>query len=225
MSTPESAHLMPKRPPRRRAVQRRAVDTIDAVIEETIRVLESEGESAVRIANISAVTGVSYGAIYHHFRDRDGLIRAAQFARLRHQPRSFTAPMAQAFDQIETQAADSMVLVDIMRDIARTITDPQRQAIRLVRINVLAAAESRPELRTAVMELERRIMEDVRQLVVRAQGLGVVSPDLDPLAVATFLESIAFGVVLQEYFGETPDPEALAEVVFRAFVSLVQGRP
>lgn len=203
-------------------MQRRAVDTIDAVIEETIRVIETEGEVAVRIANISAATGVSYGAIYHHFQDRDGLIRAAQFARLRSQPRLFTSPLADAFDQIEQGSGDVAALIESIRQIARAIVDPERQQVRLARISVLAAAQSRPELHEAVVDLERRIMVEVRDLVARAQHLGVVSSDLDPLAVATYLEAVAFGVVLQAFFGEVPDAEALADVVFRSFASLVQ---
>lgn len=223
MSTPDPDHLLPRRLPRQRAVQQRAVETIDAVIDETIRVLEADGENAVRIANISAATGVSYGAIYHHFQDRDGLIRAAQFARLRSQPRLFTTPLAGAFDAIEEGTGDVAGLVESIRNIARAIVDPERQEVRLVRISVLAAAQTRPELHEAVMDLERRIMVEVRDLVARAQGLGIVSRDLDPLAVATYLESVAFGVVLQEFFGEVPDAEALAEVVFRSFTSLVQS--
>ena len=223
MSAVEPDHLLPRRPPRQRAVQQRAVDTIDAVIDETIRVLETEGENAVRIANISAATGVSYGAIYHHFHDRDGLIRAAQFARLRDQPRLFTSPLADAFDDIAHGGGDVSGVIESIRNIARAIVNPDRQEVRLVRISVLAAAQTRPELHEAVVDLERRIMVEVRDLVTRAQHMGLVSRDLDPLAVATYLEAVAFGVVLQEFFGEVPDAEALAEVVFRSFTSLVQS--
>ena len=223
MSAVEPDHLLPRRPPRQRAVQQRAVDTIDAVIDETIRVLETEGENAVRIANISAATGVSYGAIYHHFHDRDGLIRAAQFARLRDQPRLFTSPLADAFDDIAHGGGDVSGVIESIRNIARAIVNPDRQEVRLVRISVLAAAQTRPELHEAVVDLERRIMVEVRDLVTRAQHMGLVSRDLDPLAVATYLEAVAFGVVLQEFFGEVPDAVALAEVVFRSFTSLVQS--
>jgi AcrR family transcriptional regulator len=218
----EPEHLLPKRAPRQRAVQQRALDTIEAAIAETIRVIETEGEKAVRIADISAATGMSYGALYHHFGDRDGLIRAAQFARLRDQPRLFTGPLADAFDAIEDGQGDVTALIERIRSIARIIVDPARQKVRLVRISVLASSETRPDLRQAVVDLEQRIMIEVRDLVTRAQQLGLVSRQLDPLAVATFLEAVAFGVVLQEYFEQQPDAEAVAEVVFRAFASLVQ---
>jgi AcrR family transcriptional regulator len=218
----EPDHLLPKRPPRLRAVQQRAVETIDVVIDETVRVIETEGENAVRIATISAATGVSYGAIYHHFHDRDGLIQAAQFARLRSQPELFTEPLADSFDRIEAGQGDVNDLIESIRAVCRAIVNPDRQNVRLVRISVLAAAQTRPELRDAVVDLHRPVMLEVRGLVTRAQAMGLAARDLDPLAVTTFLEAVAFGVVLQEYFGEQPDPEALVEVVFRSFMALVQ---
>ena len=79
-------HLLPSRAPRQRARQNRAIEKIDALIEATVRVLETEGEAGVRVAAICDRVGVSYGSVYHHFGDREGLIRAAQFARLRAQP-------------------------------------------------------------------------------------------------------------------------------------------
>lgn len=218
----EPEHLLPKRPPRLRAVQQRAVETIDAVIDETVRVIETDGESAVRIASISAATGVSYGAIYHHFQDRDGLIQAAQFERLRSQPELFTGPLADSFDRIETGKGDLTDLIDSVRAICRAIVDPARQNVRLVRISVLAAAQTRPELHDAVVDLHRPVMLEVRTLITRAQDMNLVARDLDPFAVTTFLEAVAFGVVLQEYFGEQPDHEALVDVLFRSFIALVQ---
>ena len=57
--------------------QVRARETVSLVVEAARRALKTAGESAVRIQEISSQTGVSIGSIYHHFGDREGLIRAA----------------------------------------------------------------------------------------------------------------------------------------------------
>ena len=88
--TDDIEHLLPDRGPRQRARQQRAIEKIDAVVEAAMAALEREGESGVRIAEICDVTGVSYGTVYHHFGDRAGLIRAAQFKRLVGQPGDLT---------------------------------------------------------------------------------------------------------------------------------------
>ena len=93
--------LMPHRPLRQRAEQQRAQETVRLIIDATIARLQTQGEAGVNIKEISAETGVSYGAIYHHFKDRDGLIHAAQFERLRHQPGGDIVALGQALDSAE----------------------------------------------------------------------------------------------------------------------------
>ena len=57
--------------------QDRAKETVAVVIEATAKTIRHSGEASVRVQDISKATGVSIGSIYHHFGDRDGLIRAA----------------------------------------------------------------------------------------------------------------------------------------------------
>ncbi|NDI01200.1 MAG: TetR/AcrR family transcriptional regulator [Actinobacteria bacterium] len=71
---------------RQRMPQERATTTARIVLEAAIDHIEHGGEQSVRISDISRSTGVSYGSVYHHFGDRNGLIRAAQLERLRRQP-------------------------------------------------------------------------------------------------------------------------------------------
>ena len=56
--------------------QARAQNTIDAVLAAAHEAIKEGGEAAVRVQDISEKTKVSIGSIYHHFGDRDGLIRA-----------------------------------------------------------------------------------------------------------------------------------------------------
>lgn len=213
-------HLLPERPPRQRAPQRRALDKIDAVVEAAVRVVEAEGETAVRIADISAETGVSYGTIYHHFGDRDGLIRAAQFARLRSQPAQDLDALAAALDR-HASGTGGGDFVEAILQISRAIADGSRRDVRMMRTSVLAAAQGRPELFGAVQELETKILDDLAELVRRAQQAGIADPDLDPHAAAIYLEAIAYGIVLREYCDRPHDPEALAQVIFRGFAALL----
>jgi hypothetical protein len=127
---------MPTRAPRQRAEQQRALDTINVVILATVKRLEDGGEAAVNIKDLSAETGVSYGAIYHHFKDRDGLIRAAQFERLRQQPGGDIVALGAALD---TQG-DLVDFVLAIRAIAMSIADPQRAKVRLVRSSVISSS-------------------------------------------------------------------------------------
>ena len=215
MSAPERP--MPARAPRQRAEQQRALDTINVVILATIKRLENGGEAAVNIKDLSAETGVSYGAIYHHFKDRDGLIRAAQFERLRQQPGGDIVALGAALD---TQG-DLVDFVLAIRAIAMSIADPQRAKVRLVRSSVISSSLNNPELRAALTELESGVMVELAALVAKAQELGIADPTLDPKAVAVFIEALSYGIVLMEFMEDPPTPDAVAELLFRGFTALL----
>ena len=215
MSAPERP--MPARAPRQRAEQQRALDTINVVILATVKRLEVGGEAAVNIKDLSAETGVSYGAIYHHFKDRDGLIRAAQFERLRQQPGGDIVALGAALD---TQG-DLVDFVLAIRAIAMSIADPQRAKVRLVRSSVISSSLNNPELRAALTELESGVMVELAALVAKAQELGIADPTLDPKAVAVFIEALSYGIVLMEFMEDPPTPDAVAELLFRGFTALM----
>ena len=218
--TDQNNHLLPERGPRVRARQQRAIDKIDALIEATAAALEREGEAGVRIAEICDVTGVAYGTVYHHFGDRNGLIRAAQFARLRDQPGQDIAAFANALDGDDPTANFVTQLLDICRGLA----DPARGPVRLVRTSVLTTAQHDPEFLPAVTELETQVMADLVATIDRAKTEGIADSSLDSLALASYIAAVAYGLVLLEFNEHRPDQDHLAEVILRGLAAFMPQR-
>jgi AcrR family transcriptional regulator len=208
-------HLLPVRAPRQRARQSRAIEKIDALVEATVRVLETEGEAGVRVADICDQVGVSYGSVYHHFGDREGLIRAAQFARLQAQPGQDIASFASALD------GDTSRFVDSLMDICRSIASAERGPVREVRTSVLASTHGRPELRGPVDELETKVMDDLEAVVIQAQELGIADPAVDARALAAYLAAVSYGLVLLEHVERRPSEDDLASVILRGFAAFM----
>jgi AcrR family transcriptional regulator len=68
--------LVSRKPPRRRAKQERARQTIAVVLEAAARVLQREGYAGATTNRIAEVAGVSVGTIYQYFADKDQLFDA-----------------------------------------------------------------------------------------------------------------------------------------------------
>lgn len=213
--------LLPKRPPRRRAVQDRAVRSVQAAIDATVELLETRGEAGVRIADIAQRSGLSHGAIYHHFGDRDGLIQAAQFARLSNQP----AADIRALREAAEAATSREEFLDLIGLIAVAIASPDRAQVRLVRASVITAASHRPELEMALRQLESEIAEDLIEVLELAAERGWLAPDIDPVAAAAVLEAISFGLILQEFIERSPDEQSLASTLGFIFASMAGSGP
>ena len=216
VSIPE--RLIPAKENRQRSEQDRALKKIDLVLEATIEKLKIGGESGVNIKDIATETGVSYGAIYHHFKDRDGLIRAAQFERLRNQPGMDLAALGDALDN----PGDLVDFVEHIQAIADAIVDPERVKVRLVRSSVITSSMSHPELRDAFTALETSVVDELHGLIARAQELGIADPNMDPRAAAVYLEALSYGIVLMEFMENPPYREALSAMLFRGFAALLK---
>jgi AcrR family transcriptional regulator len=66
----------PSRTGRRRPTQRRAVATVDAVLDAVIRLLKREGFGALTTNRIAEVAGVSIGSVYQYFADKSAIFAA-----------------------------------------------------------------------------------------------------------------------------------------------------
>jgi AcrR family transcriptional regulator len=61
---------------RRRPTQRRAIQTVDAVLDAVLRILKREGFDAVSTNRIAEVAGVSIGSLYQYFPDKRAIFVA-----------------------------------------------------------------------------------------------------------------------------------------------------
>lgn len=67
-----------KMPPRKKPQQARAQQTVNAILEATIQVLEREGPEAATTTRIAEVAGVSVGTLYQYFSHRDAIFDTLQ---------------------------------------------------------------------------------------------------------------------------------------------------
>ncbi len=61
---------------RRRPKQRRARQTVDAVLDAVVRVLKREGFAAITTNRVAEVAGVSIGSLYQYFPDKHAIFEA-----------------------------------------------------------------------------------------------------------------------------------------------------
>ena len=65
-----------RRSVRRRPRQRRAVETVDAILDAVVRLLKRESFTALTTNRIAETAGVSIGSVYQYFSDKSAIFRA-----------------------------------------------------------------------------------------------------------------------------------------------------
>ena len=173
---------------------------LDAVAER----LMTADESLIRIPEICEATGVNYGSVYHHFGSREGVIDAAY--------NMIFSKLVEEDMAIIREATDSVVTLEeyiaaILPIVATMNSGPERTARRALRVRIVSAAMTRPELHTLIGETQSRLTEEWRRLIFLAQDRQWLRDDVPATFLAAFLQIIVFGRALDDT-SHTPLDEA-----------------
>jgi len=207
----------PGRPARGGDARQRARGTRDRVIDVVLELLEEGGEAAVRIDEVRDRSGVSIGSIYHHFRDRDGLIAAAQ---VRRYARYAEAEIA-ALSDIVQRSRDVAQFRRSIRHLTLHAGSEVRTAERWARVAVLGSTVGRPELEAEVRAIQTRLTDEFQARVSQGQARGFFRSDLDARAVALFVEAYSLGYVLNDLDAHAVPEKAWEQVVWSVLDALI----
>jgi len=199
--------------------QARAEPTVQALVDATIDMLEERGEAGLRIDELLEVTGVSRGSLYHHFGGREGLIDAAmvvQFGRL-------VSTDLDRLDSALLAAATPEEMLENLRAVTTEVQQPERAIGRLRRAAIIGTSATRPRLAAALADEQQRLTDRFEELVTELQRRGWVRDDLDPRAIAVFVQAFTIGQMLTE-IDNKPVPtdrwlEVVSTVIFDALIT------
>lgn len=193
--------------------QNRAVETIDLVISETNKAIQAGGESAVRIQEISKTTKVSIGSIYHHFGDRDGLIRAAYVQTFRKSIQS-DIDRVRAFMQRMHSAKD---IADHHEQMLNFLNQHFEQFPARDQANTIGSTTGRPLLREALIEVQNELTDGLTEVMQLLKDRDMLKDHLKPRAVAVMLLGMLHGRVIAEFDNNPVDNQAWNGALLTAF--------
>jgi AcrR family transcriptional regulator len=180
------------------AKQDRSRATRARLLETTVRCLSEHGFPATTVGFVAAEAGISRGAVQHHFRTREDLIVAA----------------------LEHMFAERVALLDALPDpdgdgpervhtVVAGLVDAIGGELFRAALQVWTVASADPELRAAVLPLERHFARGVHRRAVRLLRADDGDPEVRALIQATL--DMARGLALAGIL--TDDSRRRARVV------------
>lgn len=168
---------------------------MQAVLDAVAERLMAGDELLIRIPEICEATGVNYGSVYHHFGSREGVIDAAYnmiFSRLVEED-------IRTFRQVNETVESLEEFIGVMQPIVSKLSSgPERKARRAMRIRIVAAASTRPNLRALIGETQARLNADIAQLTAFAQQKGWLRDDISARALSVLFQILVFGRALDD---------------------------
>ena len=157
--------------------------------------------------------------MYHHFKNRAALVTAA-YAEWYKRCQDLEVPIDQLMAMVNNQE-------EYERAVRASVTwsyQPERIAARGVRLSVIGAAQTNPELAKAVNQINRSFLTSLAQATEYAQTKGWVRSDLDSMATAYWLHGQINGRVVAEMDEGCIDLAKWDEISFDAIFSLIRPR-
>ncbi|MCX6429787.1 MAG: TetR/AcrR family transcriptional regulator [Actinobacteria bacterium] len=190
------------------------------LIATTVKLLNERALTEIRSDEVLEISGVSKGSLYHHFNDFSDLINTALVAR-------FAEEVDFNIELIANTLARATSKEELFQGLAQvTIATqkPESRSIRFERARVLALSEESPQLSAELGAEQDRLTEAVTDLVLESINKGFIRSDLDPRAIAVFIQAYSLGTVVDDVAGEHVNPEAyykLIDTVLRASLATV----
>jgi AcrR family transcriptional regulator len=188
-------------------------DTRSRLLDATIEVIATRGESAVRMVEIAEAAGIKQPSIYHFFPSREDLVVAAHLERYRR-------AVAEALGQIESEVASAMTrdeFVEAVSQVLRLALSDDRREVWAVRLGLLAKAMTNESVLREVNDATFEGNVDLAAMFERAQRTGWVRGDVSPLTLTVFVRSLIFGRLIAEMDGERYDYDEWTSLTLESF--------
>jgi len=173
--------------------------TRDAILHAACEELDTFGPVEFRIARVLESANASFSSLYHHFNDREGLLREAYVQMFRVSHRYDMAEVMHALSEAKTTAE---FFKECARQIFISANNPTFMEARQQRITALAFAISDPELLEAITQAQKQEITSLASEFDHAQDEGLIRQDLHTESYVAWLLGILLGHILLEI-----DPE------------------
>jgi AcrR family transcriptional regulator len=194
---------------RRRPIQRRSQETVDAIVEASARVLARHGYAAATTNRIAARAGVSIGSLYEYFPNKQSVLTALL-------ERHTSEGGAEVLGALEAAIDRGAPLAELVRELVAALLRQHRRSPELHRV-LFEEMPHPPGADACVLRLEDALAHRLRGALEADPACGAGDPDLAAHLVVQTAEALAHRFVLHGIHGmpEARFAEEVAELLMR----------
>ena len=181
------------------------------LIDAAALLIDEHGSQGFTVEQLLETSNISKGSLYHHFEDFHDVIMQAQVLRFARYVEEDISALTNVL-LAATSREDMFSRLDL---ISRATHDPARSVRRADRIEILAGARHSEKMKNALAPTQARLTGAIADLVREMQAKEFVSEDLDPAAVAVFIQAYSLGLIVNDVSNEPIDLEEWHAMISR----------
>lgn len=180
------------------------------IVEAAAEIVKTRGLAGLHIDLVLEATGLSRGAVYHHFENVDHLRESAI---LQIYTEGIDANIVQVRQVMGSVTSKKKFREGIFRANRVYAENKNLAAVRIVRAYAMSITSTSDEFAENLAREQQRLTDAYIEVIIEAQERGLVREDLDPAALAVFLQAYSFGFIVDEVGQSHLDVDSWATMI------------
>jgi AcrR family transcriptional regulator len=156
--------------------------------------LDEKNPDLITVEEVLQKSGISKGSLYHHFEDLSDLIETTLITRYTHWIDLSIRSMSKLLETGKTTKS----LKDGLFKVTYATQSDAMAKTRLERAQIVAATQNNPRLLKKFTTETDRMTSSFEDLIREVIGRKLFKPNLEPRAIAIFIQAYTFGLVLND---------------------------
>ena len=179
--------------------------------EAAATLIDELGSQGFTVEQLLEKSNISKGSLYHHFEDFHDVIMQAQVLRFAR----YVEDDITALTNVLLAASSREDMFGRLDLISRATHDAARSGRRADRIEILAGARHSEKMKNALAPTQARLTGAIADLVREMKAKDFVNQELDPGAVAVFIQAYSLGLIVNDVSNEPIDLEEWHAMISR----------
>lgn len=179
------------------------------LVETVVELLETKKPNEILAEEVLEISGVSKGSMYHHFEDLQELVETAQLVRYS----KWIDLSIEFMTKYVLGASNKENFVESLRKLTELTQASDRKGARAERARALAACFDNPRMAKAMGAETQRHTDALADIIQEVQHRGFIRPDVDPKAIAVFIQSYTLGKMVNDYNPTGVDDQTWVELI------------
>lgn len=192
--------------------------TRDLIVNAAATIMKEQGVSGLHIDDVLEVTGLTRGALYHHFKNVDDLRESALLATF---AEGVGANIAYVRDVLATATTFEDLRAGVIRANTLYAENETLRQVRKLRAHAMALSATAQHLAEALAEEQQRLTNEYVALITSAKKRGWVRDEVDPQTLAVFIQAYSFGVIIDDISETHVDTKSWAKHIEAYFDACV----
>lgn len=200
-----------------REVSSRGRETMDKLIEVTVKELDRVGLARVDVDSLLRKSKISKGSLYHHFGSKNGLLAAAEAKQFMQYLNSEGIVFREMIEKCSTKQ-EFIELVSAVMKITRL---KENREFRKKRVRAIAMSLNDTQLAEVLASAQKEVSQYLADTFQIAKDRGWIKPDVNLLTLSYWIQGVFIGHIMLDITGQTEHEDGWSEVALLALQSFL----